>query len=175
VVQTCLIDWALDSVVCVCVCGPDLFGWLSPGQCSVCVCGLDLFGWLSPGQCSVCVCGLDLFDWLSPGQCSVCVCGPDLFDWLSPGQCSVCVWSRLVHARHWHPGCQRCHQLWLSEAFRDVPTSHWSIRPIWTLWHCHQPHHLWWQVFTSQLVISESICSLADLTSLRGVVLFNLA
>ena len=97
------------------------------------------------------------FGWCNaPLVLDICVCFSRFISaWLTVSEwfCICCV--RFVYTRHWHPGCERRHKLWLPEALGDVLASHRSIRSIWTLRHRHQPHHIRWPVSPDSVVFNK--------------------
>lgn len=53
-------------------------------------------------------------------------------------------WS--VYPRYWYTSCECGNKLWLPKAGRDLSSSYWKIRSLWSSWLSHQLDHLWWSL-----------------------------
>ena len=87
-------------------------------------------------------------------------CGSDILQ--SAWICAVVSESgsdcRPVHSRHWHPGGERRHQLWLSEAGGDVSAPDRALGPLRPPRGRRQPHHVWRQVHGRALADVYHVC-----------------
>lgn len=53
-------------------------------------------------------------------------------------------WS--VYPRYWYTSCECGNKLWLPKAGRDLSSSDWKVRSLWSSWLSHQLDHIWWSL-----------------------------